>query len=108
MTAPMLEQGLKQIADAAHEHGIKAFGATLTPYGGAGYRSDKGEQVRKDVNNWIRTSGTFDGVIDFDQMTRDPQNPDRFNPLYDAGDHLHPNDAGYKAMGEGIDLKLFK
>ena len=108
VTAPMLEQGLKQIVDEAHEHGIKAIGATLTPYGGAGYASDKGEQVRKDVNNWIRTSGTFDGVIDFEQMTRDPQNPDRFNPLYDAGDHLHPNDAGYKAMGEGIDLKLFK
>jgi len=108
VTAPMLEQGLKQIADAAHEHGIKAFGATLTPYGGAGYSSEKGEQMRKDVNNWIRTSGTFDGVVDFDQITRDPQNPDRFNPLYDSGDHLHPSDAGYKAMGDGIDLKLFK
>ncbi len=107
VTAPMLEQGLKQIADAAHEHGIKAFGATLTPYGGAGYGSEKGEQVRKEVNNWIRTSGTFDGVIDFDQITRDPQNPDRFNPVYDSGDHLHPSDAGYKAMGDGIDLKLF-
>ena len=108
VTAPMLEQGLKQIADAAHQHGIKAFGATLTPYGGAGYRSDKGEQVRQDVNTWIRTSGVFDGVIDFDQITRDPQNPDHFNPAYDRGDHLHPNDAGYKAMGEGIDLKLFE
>jgi lysophospholipase L1-like esterase len=108
ITAPLLEQGLKQIADAAHEHGIKALGATLTPYGGAGSSSEKGEQVRKDVNEWIRTSGTFDGVIDFDQITRDPQNPDRYNPLYDSGDHLHPNDAGYKAMGEGIDLKLFR
>jgi lysophospholipase L1-like esterase len=106
--AQMLEHGLKQIADAAHQHGIKAIGATLTPYGGAGYNSAKGEEVRKAVNDWIRTSGTFDGVIDFDHITRDPQNPDRFNPAYDAGDHLHPNDAGYKAMGEGIDLKLFK
>lgn len=108
ITAGQLEFGLKQIADAAHQHGIKAFGATLTPYGGAGYSSAKGEQVRKAVNDWIRTSGTFDGVIDFDQITRDPQNPDRFNPPYDSGDHLHPSDAGYKAMGEGIDLKLFK
>ena len=107
VTAQQLEQGLKQIAEAAHEHGIKAYGATLTPYGGAGYSSAKGEQVREDVNNWIRTSGTFDGVIDFDKITRDPQNPNRFNPLYDSGDHLHPNDAGYKAMGDGIDLKLF-
>jgi len=107
VTAQQLEQGLKQIADAAHEHGIKAFGATLTPYGGAGYSGEKGEQVREDVNNWIRTSGTFDGVIDFDQITRDPQNPTHFNPLYDSGDHLHPSDDGYKAMGAGIDLKLF-
>ena len=107
ITAQQLEQGLKQIAEAAHEHGIKAYGATLTPYGGAGYSSAKGEQIREDVNNWIRTSGTFDAVIDFDKITRDPQNPSHFNPLYDSGDHLHPNDAGYKAMGEGIDLKLF-
>jgi lysophospholipase L1-like esterase len=108
VTAQQLEEGLRQIADAAHQHGIKAFGATLTPYGGAGYFSDRGEQVRKDVNNWIRTSGAFDGVIDFDQITRDAQNPDRFNPLHDSGDHLHPGDAGYKAMGDGIDLNLFK
>ncbi|HEX4758102.1 MAG TPA: SGNH/GDSL hydrolase family protein [Terracidiphilus sp.] len=108
VTAQQLEQGLKQIADAAHQHGIKAIGATLTPYGGANYNSGRGEQVRKDVNNWIRTSGVFDGVIDFDQLTRDPANPDRFNPEYDSGDHLHPGDTGYKAMGDGIDLKLFK
>ena len=108
ITAVDLEQGLKQIADAAHEHGMKAYGATLTPYGGAGYSSEKGEQAREAVNNWIRTSGTFDGVIDFDKITQDPANPTHFNSLYDSGDHLHPNDAGYKAMGEGIDLKLFQ
>ncbi len=105
--AQQLELGLKQIADAAHEHGLKIYGATLTPYGGAGYSSEKGEQIREAVNDWIRTSGTFDAVIDFDKITRDPSNPKQFNPLYDSGDHLHPNDAGYKAMGEGIDLKLF-
>jgi lysophospholipase L1-like esterase len=107
ITAPQLEMGLKQIADQAHEHGLKIFGATLTPYGGAGYYCDAGEQVREAVNDWIRTSGTFDGVIDFDKITRDPQNPKAFNPPYDSGDHLHPSDAGYKAMGEGIDLTLF-
>ena len=107
ITAPDLEWGLKQIADQAHQHGLKIFGATLTPYGGAGYSSDAGEQVREAVNDWIRTSGVFDGVIDFDKITRDPQNPKAFNPLYDSGDHLHPSDAGYKAMGEGIDLTLF-
>lgn len=106
--ARQLEEGLRQIADAAHEHGMKVYGATLTPYQGANYYSEKGEQVREAVNNWIRTSGTFDGVVDFDKITRDPQNPLQFNPLYDSGDHLHPNDAGYKAMGGGIDLALFK
>lgn len=108
VTAHDLEAGLKQIAEAAHEHGMKIYGATLTPYGGAGYYSVKGEQVREAVNEWIRQSGTFDGVVDFDKITRDPQDPNRFNPLYDSGDHLHPNDAGYKAMGDGINLALFK
>ncbi len=107
ITAPQLEWGLKQIADRAHEHGLKIIGATLTPYGGAGYYSDAGEQVREAVNDWIRTSGVFDGVIDFDKITRDPANPTHFNPPYDSGDHLHPSDEGYKAMGEGIDLTLF-
>ena len=107
ITAQQLEQGLSRIADAAHQHGIKAIGATLTPYGGASYFSDKGEQIRKEVNDWIRASGTFDGVIDFAKITADPQNPAQFNPSYDSGDHLHPGDAGYKAMGEGIDLRLF-
>ncbi len=107
ITAPQLEWGLKQIADRAHEHGLKIIGATLTPYGGAGYYSDAGEQVREAVNDWIRSSGVFDGVVDFDKITRDPQNPKAFNPPYDSGDHLHPSDAGYKAMGEGIDLTLF-
>jgi lysophospholipase L1-like esterase len=108
ITAQNLEHALTQLADRAHEHGIKVYAATLTPYGGAGYWSEKGEQVRKDYNNWIRTSGVFDGVVDFDKITTDPANPDRFNPTYDSGDHLHPNDAGYKAMGAGVDLKLFK
>lgn len=107
VTAQQLEWGLKQIGDAAHEHGIKAIGATLTPYGGAGYHSDKGEQVRQAVNDWIRTSGTFDGVVDFDKATQDPQNPTAFNPACDSGDHLHPGDEGYKAMANAIDLTLF-
>ena len=107
ITAAQLEMALKQIADDAHEHGIKAIGATLTPYGGAGYYSDKGEQIREAVNDWIRSSGTFDGVADFDKATQDPANPTHFNPAYDSGDHLHPKDAGYKAMADSIDLSLF-
>jgi lysophospholipase L1-like esterase len=105
--AQQLEWGLKQIVDAAHEHGIKAIGATLTPYMGANYSGEKGEDVRAAVNDWIRTSGTFDGVVDFDKVTRDPQNPKAFNPADDSGDHLHPGDEGYKAMGNAIDLSLF-
>jgi lysophospholipase L1-like esterase len=107
ITAQQLQLGLSEIADAAHQHGIKAIGATLTPYTGASYFSDKGEQIRKQLNDWIRTSGTFDGVIDFDKITADSQDPDRFKPQFDSGDHLHPGDEGYKSMGEGIDLKLF-
>lgn len=108
VTAEQLEQGLRQLVERAHEHGIKVIGAPLTPYGGAGYYSEKGEQIREAVNNWIRTSGTFDAVVDFDKVTRDPQNPTRFNPEDDSGDHLHPGPAGYKAMGSAIDLKLFE
>ena len=108
ITAQNLEHALTQIADRAHEHGIKVYAATLTPYGGAGYYSEKGEQVRQEYNNWMRTSNVFDGFIDFDKIATDPQNPGHFNPAFDSGDHLHPADAGYKAMGEGIDLKLFK
>ena len=107
-TPEQMELAYTELVEAAHEHGMKAYGATLTPYGGCFYFSDKGEQVREAVNQWIRTSGVFDGVIDFDQITRDPQNPNRFNPAYDSGDHLHPSDAGYKAMADGIDLKLFR
>jgi lysophospholipase L1-like esterase len=108
VTAEQLENGLKQVVEAAHEHGIKAIGATLTPYKGAGYYSENGEQVREAVNNWIRTSGVFDGVADFDKATQSPQDPLMFNPQYDSGDHLHPNDAGYYAMAQSIDLAMFK
>jgi lysophospholipase L1-like esterase len=107
ITVQQLEFGLKQIADTAHEHGLKTVGATLTPYAGAGYYSDKGEQIREAINDWIRSSGAFDSVADFDKITRDSQNPNRLNLPYDSGDHLHPNDAGYKAMGEAIDLTVF-
>jgi len=63
-------------------------------------------QHREAVNTWIRTSGAFDGVIDFDAVMRDPANPLRLNPAYDSGDHLHPNDAGYQAMADAINLDM--
>ena len=103
--------GLKQMIERAHERGIKIFGATLTPFEGTvfkGYFTPEKEAKRKAVNEWIRTSNAFDGVVDFDKAVRDPKNPDRILPAYDGGDHLHPGDAGYKAMGEAVDLSLFR
>lgn len=108
ITADQMILALTQMASRAHEHGIKVIGATLAPYKGAKYESDKGEQIRQAVNSWIRTSPAFDGVIDFDKITRDPNNPSAYLPTVDSGDHLHPNDAGYKTMGNAIDLSLFR
>lgn len=107
VTAEQLIGGLRQIIDRAHAHGIKVFGATLTPYEGANYYSEEGEEKREAINRWIRTSGAFDGVIDFEAAVRDPKNPKRFLPANDSGDHLHPNDTGYTAMAGAIDLSLF-
>jgi lysophospholipase L1-like esterase len=107
VTADDLIAGLTQLARRAHTHGIKAIGATLTPYIGAGYQSPEGETMRQAVNAWIRTSKELDGVVDFDKATDDPDHPGVFLPEYDSGDHLHPKDAGYKVMGDAVDLKLF-
>jgi lysophospholipase L1-like esterase len=106
--AQRLEAGLSQIIAQAHQQGIRVFGATLTPYKDCGYYSPAGEQVREAVNQWIRTTHDYDGVVDFDKAVRDPQHPLRFLPKYDSGDNLHPNDAGYKAMADAIDLSLFR
>jgi len=97
----------KQMIERAHMRGIKVIGATLTPYEGAAYYSEPGEVIRTDVNQWIRSSSALDGFIDFDKATQDPQHPRQFLPTYNIRDHLHPNDAGYKAMAEAIDLSLF-
>ena len=99
---------LQQVIDRAHAHGIKVIGCTLTPYEGAGYARENGEAIRSAVNDWIRNSGAFDAVVDFEAATRDPSNPRRFKPEFDPGDHLHPNDAGYKAMADSVDLSIFK
>jgi lysophospholipase L1-like esterase len=99
--------GISQLVERAHSHGITVFAATLIPYGGADGFSEKGELARTALNKWYRTGGVVDGVIDFDKTTRDPSKTSTLNPLYDSGDHLHPNDAGYKAMANAIDLGLF-
>jgi lysophospholipase L1-like esterase len=107
VTAQDLIDGLTQMARRAHTHGVQVIGATLTPYVGAGYQSPEGEAMRQAINTWIRTTKELDGVVDFDKATDDPDHPGVFLPEYDSGDHLHPKDAGYKAMGNAIDLKLF-
>lgn len=111
VTADDIKAGLTQIADRAHAHGLKIYGATLTPFAGTvfpGYFSPEGEAKRQAVNSFIRTSRTFDGVIDFDAVVRDPDHPDHIQAAYDFGDHLHPNDAGYAKMGEAVDLTLLR
>jgi lysophospholipase L1-like esterase len=107
ITADDLIFGFTQLATRAHTHGIKVIGATLTPFVGAKYQSPAGEEMRQAINKWIRTTTLLDGVIDFDKVTTDLTHPGMFQPLDDSGDHLHPGDVGYKAMGDSIDLKLF-
>ena len=99
----------QQIIERAHAHGLRIFGATITPYVGSGYYhpGPLSEADRQAVNQWIRTPGHFDAVIDFDVVVRDPQHPDRLLPAYDCGDHLHPSPGGYKVMGDAIPLALF-
>jgi lysophospholipase L1-like esterase len=99
----------QQIIARAHAHGLRVYGATITPYVGSGYYhpGPLSEADRQAVNTWIRAAGHFDAVIDFDAVVRDPQHPDQLLPAYDCGDHLHPSPAGYKAMGEAIPSSLF-
>jgi lysophospholipase L1-like esterase len=99
-TAEDLIAGQTQLIARAHARGLKIYGATLTPYWGAMYYSDVGEQKRRALNDWIRTGNAYDGVIDFDRVIRDPSDPKKFLPAFDSCDHLHPNAAGYKAMAD--------
>ena len=100
----------EQIITRAHAHGLRVIGATITPYVGSDYYHPglQSEGDRQAVNQWIRGSGHFDAVIDFDTVVRDPRQPEHLRPAYDCGDHLHPSPAGYKAMGESIPLALFE
>jgi lysophospholipase L1-like esterase len=99
----------EQIVVRAHTHGIRVYGATLLPFGGhGGYDTPEGEADRQRVNEWIRTDGRFDAVIDFDALTRDPARPSRLKEAVDGGDHLHPSAAGYRIMADAIDLDLFR
>jgi len=100
----------RQLIERAHAHGVRALGATLTPFEGVdmeGYYSPAKETARQTINAWIRTSGAFDGVVDFDAVLRDPAHPSRILPRFASKDHLHPNDEGYQAMADAIDVALF-
>jgi lysophospholipase L1-like esterase len=100
----------QQIIARAHAHGLRVYGATITPYVGSDYYhpGPLSEADRQAVNQWIRAAGHFDAVIDFDSVLRDPLHPDRLSASYDCGDHLHPSPAGYKAMGDAVPLALFR
>lgn len=100
--------GHRQVIELAHARGLKVIGATLTPFEGANYYTAEGEAKRQALNEWIRTSRMYDGVIDFDAAIRDPSRPARTLPRYDPGDHLHATGDGYRAMAEAIDLGLFR
>lgn len=107
VSAAEIIEGMRNLIARAHAKGLPIYGGTLLPFQGAFYSTPQGEAKRQAVNHWIRTGGEFDAVIDFDAALRDPANPLRFRPEYDSGDHLHPNDAGYRAMAEAVDLSLF-
>jgi lysophospholipase L1-like esterase len=108
VTADELIAAQRQLIERAHMHGIKVIGCTLTPYKGAAYYSDEGEAKRVALNNWILTSGAYDATVDFDAATKDPNDPKQIRPDFNIRDHLHPNDAGYQAMADAINLSIFK
>lgn len=110
-TFEALTQGYKRVVDEAHRQGIQVIGATLLPFSGAlpntpldNYYQPNKDELRQRVNHWMRTSHTFDGVLDLDQGLKDPKHPDRLNPIYDSGDHLHPNDRGNQQMANLVDV----
>ncbi|WP_433142570.1 SGNH/GDSL hydrolase family protein [Actinomadura nitritigenes] len=101
VTAAQLIDGHRTLIRLAHARGIQAVGATIMPMGGSAAQSRRGEQIRRQVNRWIRTSGAYDAVADFDRVVADG---DRLKAAYDSGDHIHLNDTGYRAIADAVDL----
>jgi lysophospholipase L1-like esterase len=109
VTVEQIEAGLRALADRAHARGIRIWAGTMMPLAGTKrFYSEAVERQRQAVNAWIRTSGVFDAVVDFDAALRDPAEPTRLHPAYDSGDHLHPNEAGYRVMAQQVDLRLLE
>lgn len=107
-TAGALIAAFREMIAKAHAHDIQVIGGTIPPFEGAEYFTPAGEAARQAFNHWLRSSGELDGVIDFDQMMRDPLAPTRLSAAVDGGDHLHPCAEGYRIMADGIDLRLFQ
>ncbi len=107
VTAASMIAGYRQLIDRAHAQGLTIFGATIAPYEGAAYHSSEGEAVRQEINQWIRESGEFDAVLDFDAVLRDPAQPGRFANGLHSGDFLHGSDTGYRRIADSVDLELF-
>jgi lysophospholipase L1-like esterase len=114
VTLEELQAGYRQLAAASHARGLRITVGTLPPFEGAlegtpfaGHYSPAKEKLRQALNDWLRTAGLFDAVVDFDAVLRDPGRPQRMRPEFDSGDHLHPGDTGYRAMAEAIDLSPF-
>jgi lysophospholipase L1-like esterase len=106
VSVQQITAGYQQLISRAHAAGLKIFGATLMPFAGSKYWRPTAQAERAAVNAWIRTRGRFDGVIDFARAVADPRHPERLNPRYDWGDHLHPNGPGYKAMANAVNLAM--
>ena len=108
LTAQDLIDGYRALISQAHAAHVRIIGATLMPILGNGYYTPAAEELRQSVNQWIRTGGAFDGVVDFDATMRDLNNIAALNPVYDSGDHIHPNDLGMQAMANAVDLRLLR
>ena len=110
-TAEDITRAYQQLVARAHAHGVRVIGCTITPSEGVkvtGYHNDEKERIRQAVNQWIRSSGNFDAVLDFDAIVRDPDHPSQLLPRFASPDHLHPNDAGYQAIVDAIDVSIFR
>ena len=112
VTAAQMIAGLKQFAVRGHARGIRVIAATLTPFENEtflpGAWNPKREKIRQEVNDWLRKTDAFDAIVDFDRALRDPDHLTSMLPIYDCGDRLHPSDAGYRAMGDAVELSLFE
>ncbi len=108
VTVDTMIAGFRQLIERAHTHGVRIIGATIAPYEGASYFSPKGDDVRRAINDWIRESGEFDAVLDFDAVLRDAAKPSQISDGLHAGDFLHGSDTGYRRVADSIDLGIFE